>query len=74
MAAWLDKQNKQLLIAIISLRSTPLRQAEEDGSPHGGEKNMCEGSIEYVTFITNAIYGKVMVTFPDSWFNSSTSL
>lgn len=37
VAAWLDKQNKQLLIAIISLRSTLLRQAEEDDPPHGGE-------------------------------------
>ena len=46
VAAWLDKQNKQLLIAIISLRSTPLRQAEEDGPPHGGE---------YIPFNTQTI-------------------
>ena len=36
VAAWLDKQNKQLLIAIISLRSTLLRQAGEADPPRGG--------------------------------------
>lgn len=40
VAAWLDKQNKQLLIAIISLRSTLLRQAEEDDPPRVCYKNM----------------------------------
>lgn len=72
-AAWLCKQNKQLPVTITSTLLSRFAKLGGRDPPHGGERIFNEGTVEEYLH-HNAVYWKVMVTFPDSWFNSSTSL